>query len=89
MHDISLFSVWLTLINALAFVLMGLDKALARRHRRRIPEKTLFLPVLLGGSIGGILGMSVFRHKTRHIKFTLGFPLVLAAQLLLAWLLYR
>ena len=85
----TLFPVYLVLMNALAFVLMGLDKSLARRHLRRIPEKTLFLPVLLGGSLGGILGMSVFRHKTRHSKFTLGFPLILAVQLLLAWVIWR
>lgn len=83
----SLFPVCLALMNALAFALMGLDKGLARRHRRRIPERTLFLPVLLGGSLGGLLGMAVFRHKTRHTAFVLGFPLILLLQLALARLI--
>ena len=69
------------LMNALAFALMGRDKSLARAGRRRISEKTLFLPVILGGSIGGILGMAVFRHKTRHTRFVLGFPAILLLQL--------
>lgn len=82
-----LFSAYPVLINLLAFALMGLDKGLARRHKRRIPERTLFLPVILGGSLGGILGMALFRHKTRHTAFVLGFPLILLIQLALAWLI--
>lgn len=70
------FPVWLLLMNAAAFFLMGRDKKLARQGRRRIPEKTLFLPVLLGGGPGGWLGMYRFRHKTKHWKFKLGIPAV-------------
>lgn len=63
-------------INVLAFLLMGIDKQRARRHLWRIPEKTLFLVVLLGGGIGGTLGMFFFRHKTKHWYFRLGFPAI-------------
>lgn len=63
-------------INVLAFLLMGIDKRRARRHLWRIPEKTLFLVVLLGGGIGGTLGMFFFRHKTKHWYFRLGFPAI-------------
>ena len=66
------FCIYLFAINLTAFALMGRDKSLARRRRRRIPEKTLFLPVLLGGGPGGWLGMYVFHHKTRHWSFVLG-----------------
>ena len=62
------FCIYLFAINLTAFALMGRDKSLARRRRRRIPEKTLFLPVLLGGGPGGWLGMYVFHHKTSHIR---------------------
>ena len=70
--------VWYILlgINILAFSLMGIDKQRARRHLWRIPEKTLFLVVLLGGGIGGTLGMFFFRHKTKHWYFRLGFPAI-------------
>ena len=70
--------VWYILlgINVLAFLLMGIDKWRARRHLWRIPEKTLFLVVLLGGGIGGTLGMFFFRHKTKHWYFRLGFPAI-------------
>jgi uncharacterized membrane protein YsdA (DUF1294 family) len=76
---------WLAVINLIAFVLMGLDKSRAKRQgARRIPEKTLFLSALLGGSVGSILGMQLFRHKTQHWSFKLGMPAILAVQILLA-----
>ena len=75
---------YLIFINLLAFLLMGLDKAKARRHRWRIPEKTLFLSAIIGGSIGAILGMQIFRHKTKHASFRIGMPCILIAQLALA-----
>ena len=68
-------------INILAFSLMGTDKANARQNKRRIPEATLFLVALLGGSLGSILGMRFFRHKTKHWYFVVGMPLILLAQL--------
>ncbi len=66
--------------NLLAFLLMGVDKGRARRHGRRIPEKTLFLFPLLGGALGGVAGMYVFHHKTRHWYFRFGLPALLAVQ---------
>ncbi len=64
-------------VNAAAFALMGIDKRRARRHERRIPEKTLFLFPLLGGCVGGLAGMYGFHHKTRHWYFRFGFPAIL------------
>ena len=82
---------WLLAANLIAFALMGRDKALAKREsRRRIPERVLFLSALLGGSAGAILGMQLFRHKTRHWYFAAGMPAILLAQLALAaWLVLR
>lgn len=77
-------------INLLGFCLMGIDKSKARRNKWRIREQTLFLVSLLFGSIGVLVGMYVFRHKTRHRSFVIGIPLILILQLLclhflLAW----
>ena len=77
-------------INVLAFALMGTDKRRARRKEWRISEKALFLSALLGGSVGAILGMRAFHHKTRHWYFKFGMPVILIAQLaLFAWLWLR
>ena len=75
---------YLIVLNLLAFLLMGLDKAKARRHRWHIPEKALFLSAILGGSIGAIAGMQLFRHKTKHASFRIGMPCILILQLALA-----
>ena len=71
---------YLVLVNALAFLLMLVDKLKARKGAWRIPEATLMGIAALGGSIGAICGMYLFRHKTRHLKFTLGLPLILVLQ---------
>ena len=76
----------LLVLNGLSFFLMGLDKSRARRKMRRIPEKTLFLSALLFGALGGCLGMFLFRHKTLHSCFRIGFPLLFLAQLLFVFL---
>ena len=68
-------------INLLAFSLMGTDKTNARQNRRRIPEAALFLSALLGGSLGAVVGMNFFRHKTKHWYFVVGMPLILILQL--------
>lgn len=82
-----LLGLYLAAVNLAAFALMGLDKRRARRGAWRFSEKTLFLPALLGGALGGTLGMKAFRHKTRHWYFRFGFPLLLLLQLAgLAWL---
>lgn len=86
---------WLAIVNIAAFLVFGLDKWKAKRKEkkesvRRIPEKTLFLLAILGGSAGALLGMRVFRHKTLHKRFRYGLPAILALQLLLAvWIAWR
>ena len=82
--------IYLAAVNGIAFLLCGIDKWKARRERWRIPEKTLFLSAIAGGSVGFLLGMQLFRHKTKHKSFTIGIPLILAMQIgLAAWLLMR
>lgn len=81
--------VWLAVINLVTFAVYGIDKAKAKRGAWRVPEKTLFLLPLLGGSLGALLGMKVFRHKTKHWYFVWGIPLILLAQIALAVWLYR
>lgn len=71
-------------VNILSFALMGLDKSKARRGAWRVPEKVLFLAAAAGGSVGGIAGMYAFRHKTKHLRFVIGLPVILLFQLLVA-----
>ena len=78
---------YLAAINLAAFFLMWLDKRRARRKgARRVRERTLFLSALLGGSVGAIAGMRLFRQKTKHWYFVWGMPAILILQLVLAWL---
>ena len=74
---------YLLIINALSFVLMLADKIKAKKNKWRIPEARLMTVAALGGSVGALLGMYTFRHKTRHLKFTMGIPVILALQILL------
>lgn len=76
-HGVGLY---LAAVNTAAFLLMGIDKHKAVKHRWRISEKGLFLFSLIGGSLGGFLGMIVFRHKTRHWYFRFGLPMLLIVQ---------
>ena len=69
---------YLVMMNALGLAVMGLDKKKAISNQWRIPEKTLFLVSAIGGSIGTLLGMYLFRHKTKHWYFVIGMPLILA-----------
>lgn len=80
---------YLMIINAVCYFMFFWDKRLAKRGRRRIREKSLFLAAVLGGSLGGLLAMYMFRHKTLHRKFKLGMPLVLVIQLALLVYLLR
>ena len=81
---------YLLLMNLAAFFTFGADKRRARRDAWRVPERTLFLLALLGGSAGAVCGMRVFHHKTRHWYFRYGLPAILLAQLALAaWLYLR
>lgn len=79
---------YFTVANVTAFALMGFDKSRARRRQWRIPERTLFLSAILGGSIGAILGMYTFRHKTKHATFVYGMPAILIAQIILTGCIY-
>lgn len=79
---------YLLLINGVGFLLMGIDKRRAKRGAWRISEKSLFLSSLLGGTVGAILGMRVFHHKTKHWYFRYGLPALLVLQLALAGWLY-
>ena len=76
---------YLIIINAAGFLLMLADKRKARRGAWRIPEATLIGAAALGGSIGVLAGMYLVRHKTRHLKFTLGVPFILIGQLVLVF----
>ena len=77
---------WLILINIVTFLVFGLDKLLSKdpRFRQRVPEKNLLLLAVVGGSVGALLGMQIFRHKTLHRTFRVGVPAILAVQLMLA-----
>jgi len=79
---------YLIIVNIVAFALMGIDKKRAKDHAWRIPERTLFLSAILGGSIGAIAGMQIFRHKTKHWYFQFGMPAILLVQIAIAaWIL--
>ena len=78
---IRLILLYLFIVNAIAFILMLADKRMAQKNLWRIPESTLLLSAAIGGSIGSLAGMYTFRHKTRHLKFTLGVPAILIAQI--------
>ena len=80
--------VWLAVINLLTFIVYGADKRRARKGKWRVPEMTLFLLPLLGGSIGALLGMRVIHHKTKHWYFVWGIPAILLAQIALAVWIY-
>ena len=81
--------IYLLAINVVGFLLMGIDKLRAKKQVWRVPEKTLFLMAVIGGSIGTNLGMYVFRHKTKHWYFVIGMPLILIAQIaLVVWFVF-
>ena len=80
---------YLITINAAGFLLMLAYKLKAKRGAWRIPEATLLGIAAVGGSIGALIGMYLFRHKTRHLKFTLGLPLILCLQIGLLFLLIK
>lgn len=81
-------ALWVLFWSILDYVLMGVDKWKAKHDRWRVPEKTFFLVALLGGSLGAILGMYAFHHKTRHWYFKWGLPAILVAQIALGGWLY-
>ena len=78
-----IFNYYLITINICQFLIMGLDKLLAIKKKNRISEKTLLINAFLGGSIGALLGMYTFRHKTKKLKFQLLYPLFLIINIFL------
>lgn len=87
MDVITLLLEYLIAVNLIGFALMGIDKCKAKKRAFRIPEATLFIVAIIGGSIGSIIGMYAFRHKTRHWYFVYGMPAILILQILLIALL--
>ena len=75
--------IYLMIVNALAFLFMLVDKIKARKNLWRTPEKILLGICAAGGSLGGLMGMKLFRHKTRHPQFSIGIPVMLALQVIL------
>ena len=75
--------IYLLVINLIGLLIMYIDKKKAKYGRWRIQEKTLLIIALLGGSIGTIAGMYLFRHKTQKLKFTLGFPTILISEMII------
>ncbi len=79
--------IYLVLVNAVTFTVYYLDKRKAINKKWRIPEHDLILLAIFGGSVGALLAMKIFRHKTRHAKFYIGIPVILIIQLILAILI--
>ena len=77
------FIIYLIIINLIAFLAMYIDKRKARYGIWRIPVQSLFFLALIGGSIGAIAGMYAFRHKTKKLRFSIGFPVILILQIIL------
>lgn len=78
---------YVIVINLVGFFMMGIDKLKARKHRRRIPERTLLIISIVGGSVGAFVGMYTFRHKTRHNTFVIGIPVIIALQIIVGVLI--
>ena len=81
--------IYIIAINLIAFLAMYVDKRKAKYGRWRIPEQTLFILALIGGSIGSIAGMYTFRHKTKKLRFSVGFPVILILQIILIFSLWN
>lgn len=80
---------YFAVMNIVGVAAMGIDKSKAKRKAWRIPEKTLFLISACGGSIGTWVGMYIFRHKTKHISFVIGMPLILIVQIVCTIVAFR
>ena len=87
MDVITLIIIYLAVINFISFTVMGIDKLKAKKRAWRIPEATLFVLAIIGGSVGSIIGMHLFRHKTRHWYFVFGMPAILLLQLAAVYVL--
>ena len=85
----SLMMYYLLTMNVVSFAAFGIDKYKAKRGLWRISEATLLLLAVVGGSIGALLGMRIWRHKTQHAKFRYGLPLIILAQIALIYYLHQ
>ena len=89
MNVVTLLTTYVVVINLIGFIVMGMDKRRAKKHAFRIPEATLFTIAIIGGSIGSIIGMRYFHHKTRHWYVVYGMPLILILQIALLVFIYN
>ena len=83
-----LFAIYIVAVNLFAYILYGIDKQKSKNTKWRISERTLIISALVGGSIGALLAMRVFRHKTKQKKFTIGVPFILVLQIAMLLLLF-
>lgn len=88
MNAITLLVIYFFIINIVGFAVMGIDKKRAIKQNWRIPEATLFLVALIGGSLGSTIGMRFFHHKTRHWYFVYGMPAILILQVIIFLVLF-
>ena len=87
--DFKIILLYLLAINVVAFFAFGIDKYKAQHNKWRIPESTLLTMAVLGGSIGALAGMKVWRHKTLHNRFRIGIPVIIALQIAaVGWLIF-
>ena len=86
---LTILAIYLVLINIAAFAAYGMDKRKAKRNEWRTPESVLLLLAAVGGSVGAYAGMQFFRHKTKHLKFTIGVPAIFIVQVALAVIIWR
>lgn len=80
---VTYFIIYLLIINIFSFMLMYVDKQKSKKHKWRIKEKSLFISAISGGSIGSLLGMHIFRHKTKHNSFKIGIPIIFLIHLVI------
>lgn len=83
MNSFDIILLYIVVINLISLIVMGIDKRKARKRAFRIPEATLFVLAIIGGSLGSVIGMHLFHHKTRHWYFLYGMPAILALQIIL------
>lgn len=81
MTILKLLLIYIILVSVITFIVFGIDKLKAKKLWWRIPESTLMFLAVIGGSIGALLGMHIFHHKTLHKKFTIGIPVILILQI--------
>ena len=82
-------SIIIAIINIVTFIIYGIDKYKAKKGKWRIPENSLIGLAIIGGSIGAYLGMRVWHHKTMHLKFKYGIPLIIVIQLVIAYMFVK